>query len=183
MMAIPRLGSSVRTVAPVVLSVGLLAGCGASGAKEPNADQIGHTLLNQVYKLLEVTAATDIKITDALFDKYVQCANDKVKLTYGVSGKPISYAATSYISRIQTKTTATPKQIVDDLVQYLPQLGSFTVAERAADGGTVKVVGAATRTRLTLHSPAKDQLRISGETDCLRAGNLNRWPTATPKQR
>jgi hypothetical protein len=183
-MVIPRLGSSVRIAAPVVMSVALLVGCGASAPDEPNADQVGNTLLDQISKMIFATRTTNTKVTDDLFDKYVPCGNDKVKITYSISGTPTTYAATGSIpADTQTKRTATPKQIIDDLTRYAPQVGNFTVAERSADGATVKLVDAPTRTRLTLRVPAKDLLVVSGETDCLRAGNLNRWPTGTPSRR
>jgi hypothetical protein len=38
----------------------------------------------------------------------------------------------------------------------------------------VKLVNTATRTRLSLHSAGPDELTISGETDCLKPGNLGR---------
>jgi hypothetical protein len=184
MMAIPRLGSSVGITVAVVMSVTLLAGCGASAPKEPNADQVANMLQDQISKMIVATTTTDTKVTDDLFDKYVSCGNDKVKITYSVSGKPTTYAATgSMVAKTETKRSATPKQIIDDLMRFSPEVGNFTVAEHSADGATVKLVDAATRTRLTLHSPAKDRLVVSGETNCLRAGNLNRWPTATPSER
>jgi hypothetical protein len=181
MMASPRLGSSVRIAAPVVMSVTLLAGCGGSAAPaEPNADQVANMLLDQISKMTRATT-TNNKVTDDLFDSYVSCGNGKVKITYSVSGTPTTYAVTgSMVANTKTKRTATPKQIIDDLTRFAPEVGNFTVAERSADGATVKLVDAPTRTRLTLHSPAKDRLVVSGETDCLRAGNLNRWPKATP---
>jgi hypothetical protein len=68
-------------------------------------------------------------------------------------------------------------------MRFSPEVGNFTVAAHSADGATVKLVDTATRTRLTLYSPTMDRLVISGETNCLRAGNLNRWPSATPSER
>jgi hypothetical protein len=180
-MVIPRLGSSVRIAAPVAMSVILLAGCGASAPKEPNADQVANMMLDQISKMIVATVTTNTNVTDDLFDRYVSCGNGKVKITYSVSGTPTTFAATgSMVANTGTKRTATPKQIIDDLTRFAPEVGNFTVAARSVDGATVKLVDAPTRTRLTLHSPAKDRLVVSGETDCLRAGNLNRWPTATP---
>jgi hypothetical protein len=181
MMAIPQL---VRFAAPVALSV-LLVGCGSSTPAAPDVDQVGHAMQTQVYKLLYATWTTNSKVTDALHDKYISCGNGKVKLTYAVSGTVTSFAATGpYVRRTETKTNAktktktsanakppaTPKQIIDDLVRYLPELGTFTVTERAADGATVKLVNANTYTRMVLHSPARDTLSIFAETDCLKAG-------------
>ncbi|HZB29516.1 MAG TPA: hypothetical protein VE465_05050 [Streptosporangiaceae bacterium] len=183
-MAIARLGSLARVAAPVVMPVVLLAGCGASAPDEPNADQVGSVLLDQISKVTFATRTIDTKVTDDLFDKYVPCADGKVKITYSISGKPTTYAATGSVpANTETRRTATPKQIIDDLTRYVPEVGNFTVAERSADGATVKLVDAPTRTRLTLHAPATDRLVVSGETDCLRPGNLNRWPTgpSTPR--
>jgi predicted small lipoprotein YifL len=183
-MATPRLGSSAGITLPVMMAVTLLAGCGGSGPKEPNADQVANMLQDQISKLMSATVTLDTKVTDDLFDKYVACGNGKVKITYSVSGTPTIYAASgSMVANTKTKRTATPKQIIDDLTRYSPQVGNFTVAERAADGATVKLVDAATRTRLTLHAPAKNRLVVSGETDCLRPGNLNRWPSPTSTAR
>jgi hypothetical protein len=185
MMAIPRLGSSVGVTVSVAVSVGasaaLLVGCGRSEPDTPNADQVANMLLDQISKVTTATTTTHTKVTDDLFDSYVRCGDGKVKITYSVSGTPTTYAATNMtVTSSETKRTATPKQIIDDLVRYVPEVGSFTVSERSADGATVKLRNAETRTRLMLHSPAKNRLVVSGETDCLRAGNLNRWPTATP---
>jgi hypothetical protein len=181
MMAFPRLVIPVAVSA--ALSAALLGGCGGSARKEPNADQVGNMLQDQISKMITATTLTDTKVTDDLFDRYVSCGNGKVKITYSVSGKPTTYAATgSMVASAETKRAATPKQIVDDLMRFSPQVGDFKVTERAADGATVKLADATTRTRLTLYSPAKDRLVVSGETDCLRAGNLNRWPSPTPRR-
>lgn len=186
-MAFPRLGSSVRVAAPFVLPfvlpVALLAaGCGAETHKEPNADQVGNMLLDQISKMIVATSTTDNKVTDDLFDKYVSCGNGKVKITYSVSGRPTTYAMGTVVANTSVKRTATPKQIIDDLTRFAPQVGDFVV-RRSADGATVRLVDAKTHTKLTLYSPAKDRLVVSGETDCLRPGNLNRWPSATPRAR
>jgi predicted small lipoprotein YifL len=181
MMAFPRLGSSVGIAVPVVMSVALLAGCGSSGPSEPNADQVANMLLDQISKMIVATTVTNTKVTDDLFDRYVSCGNGKVKITYSVSGTPTTYATSAAVANTEIKRTATPKQIIDDLMRFAPQVGDFTVTARAADGATVKLVDASTRTRLTLNSPGNNRLVVSGETYCLRAGNLNRWPSSTPK--
>jgi hypothetical protein len=172
-MPISHLGPLVRVVAaaPVAMSL-VLAGCGKSEPPAPNVDQIGHTMQTQVYKLLFATSTTNPQITDALFDKYTSCGNGTVKLTYAVSGKATTFATGSAISRNETKTHATPTQVIDDLVRFMPELGTFKIVARADQGTTVKLVNAATHTRLTLHSPGRDMLQISSETDCLKAGNL-----------
>jgi len=150
----------------------LLAGCGKDASPIPTADQAGHSLQDQVYKLLFVTDVQDSQITDAAFDKYVPCGGGKVKVTYAVAGKPTRFATIggSAVSRVETKKTATPSQIIDDLVRFLPEVGTFSITERRSADATVKLVNAKTYTRLTLHSPGPDRLMISGETDCLRKG-------------
>src|SRR4051812_11888599 len=114
MMTFPRLGSSVRVAAPVVVSAALLAGCGAADPKEPNADQVANMMLDQISKLITATTVTDTKVTDDLFDSYVSCGNDKVKITYSVSGTPTTYASASFMAvNAETKRKVTPKQIID----------------------------------------------------------------------
>ncbi|HEU5158229.1 MAG TPA: hypothetical protein VFU43_14620 [Streptosporangiaceae bacterium] len=169
-MAISHLGPLVRVTAPVAMVV-LLAGCGKSdSAAAPDVDQVGHTLLNQVYKMLYATDSADSKVTDALNDKYVPCGDGKVRLTYAVTARTTSFATnTVAFTNPKAKKTATPQRIIDDLLAFLPEVGTFKVVERADNGTTAKLVNAETFTRLTLHSPATDQLMISGETDCLKA--------------
>jgi hypothetical protein len=174
-MPTPHVGPLVGVIAvPVVLSA-MLAGCGKPQQPAPNVDQVARTLQNQVYKLLEATWTTDPRITDPLFDAYVPCENGKVKVTYAVSGKRTAFAAQPVISKDATKAPpAGPSQIIDDLTRFLPQVGTFSILERADQGATLRLVNATTRTWLTLHSPGPDRLAISGETDCLKAGNLGR---------
>jgi hypothetical protein len=171
-MAIPHLGPFVRVTAPIVMTV-LLVGCGDSGSSTPDVDQVGHAMQTQILKLQLATTVTDSRVTDELFDKYVPCGNGKVKVTYAVTGRPTTYATGSSNSKLETRKTAMPKQIIDDLVGYLPELGTFTVAERTPDGSTVKLVNAETHTRLTLSSPGRDRLTLYGETDCLKRGPSN----------
>jgi hypothetical protein len=169
-MPIFRLRKPVCVAAAVVLPI-LLFGCGKSKPTGPDAAQAGDDLGSQFYKFLFVTTTTDVKVTDPLYDKFVPCQNGLVKITYAVSGKATTLYGSS-VSRIETKTAAKPREIIDDLVRYLPQVGTFTVAHRPGDNATVDLVNAATHTRLTLHSPGPNRLAISGETDCLRAGKL-----------
>jgi hypothetical protein len=174
-MPIPRVGPLAGvTVAPVVTSI-LLAGCGTSARPAPNVDQVAHTMQNQVYKLLEATWTADPRITDPLFDAYVPCGNGKVMVTYAVTGKRTVFAARPVVSGGAARARpATPSQIIDDLVRFLPEVGTFSVVGRTDHGATVQVVNTSTRIRLTLHSPGPDRLTISGQTDCLKPGNLGR---------
>jgi hypothetical protein len=165
-----RLRMPVYVAAAVVLPI-LLFGCGKSKPTGPDAAQAGDDLGSQVYKFLFVTTTIDVKVSDALYDKYVPCQNGLVKLTYAVSGKATS-AYGSSVSRTETKKAAKPREIIDDLVRYLPQVGTFSVAHRPGDNATVDLVNTVTHTRLTLHSSGPNRLAISGETDCLRAGKL-----------
>jgi hypothetical protein len=173
-MPIPHFGPLPRAVAGSAVMAALLAGCAKSVPSTPNVDQVAHTLQTQVYKLLDATWTTGPRITDALFDKYVPCGDGKVKVTYAVAGKPVTFATRSIVSTNAAKRPAAPTQIIDDLVRYIPQIGSFSIEKRADHGTTVKLVSTGTRTRLTLHSPGPGRLVISGETDCLTPGNLGR---------
>lgn len=173
-MPIPHVGPLVGVIAGPVVASALLAGCGASPRPAPNVDQVAHTLQNQVYKVLEATWTEDPRITDPLFDAYVPCGHGKVRVTYAVSGKRSVFAAHPVISTNANKTPATPSQIIDDLVRFIPQVGTFSIVGRSDQGATVQLVNTSTRTRMTLHSPGPDRLTISGQTDCLKPGNLGR---------
>jgi hypothetical protein len=165
-MSIPRLGPSARCTVLIATSI-LVAGCGQPRPLGPTVDQAGHDLSTQFYKLLFATPTEDIKVTDPLFDKYLPCGPGKVKLTYTVSGK-----RTPFAPPVETvgSSPATPGDVIDELVRRLPEVGTFTIAERDGQNDSVQVVNAKTHTRLTLRSPGKDELVISGETDCLRRG-------------
>lgn len=173
-MPIPHLGPPVRVGVVFIAVAALLAGCGKSEPPAPNVDQVAHTMQTQVYKLLEATWTTSIQVTDPLFDKYVPCDNGRVKVTYTVTGKPITFATGTIVATSAAKKPVASSRIIADLVRYLPELGTFSIVERADQGTTVKAVNAATRTRLTLRSPGPDRLVITGETDCLAPGNLGR---------
>jgi hypothetical protein len=166
-----RLRTPVCVAAAVVLPI-LLFGCGESKPTGPDAAQAGDDLGSQVYKFLFVTTTTDVKVTDPLYDKFVPCQNGLVKITYAVSGKANRFATGSFVTRNETKKSAKPREIIDDLVRYMPQVGTFAVVQHPGDNATVDLVNTATHTRLKLHSSGPNRLAINGETDCLRAGKL-----------
>jgi hypothetical protein len=165
-MPVPQLGRAVSAGAAAVLAF-LLVGCGNDTPAGPRADQAGMTLQNQVYKILIVTTVIHPQVTDPLFDKYIPCGDGRVKLNYAVAGTATTFATkTSLATRAETKATAAPREIIDDLVRYLPNLGTFSVTRN--DAATARLASAQANTRLTLHSPGPNKLTITGETNCLR---------------
>ena len=167
-MPVSQLGRVVLVGAAAVMSV-LLVGCGNDKPAGPRADQAGMILQNQVYKILIVTTVINPRVTDPLFDKYIPCGNDKARLTYSVAGTATTFATnTTVVTRSETKTTAKPREIIDDLVRYLPNLGTFSVTRNG--DATARLVSTQSPTRLTLHSPGPNKLTITGETNCLRVG-------------
>jgi hypothetical protein len=168
-MPIPRLGQVAIVGAAAIMSL-LLVGCGDDQPSGPRADQAGRNLAVQVYKILLAATVIDTKITDPLDDNYVPCGDDKVKVTYAVNGTATSFATIEpHVTRTETKKVATPRQIIDDLVSYMPQVGTFSVT-RSGDA-TAQLVSRDTFTRLTLHSPGPNKLAVTGETSCLRGGD------------
>jgi hypothetical protein len=171
-MPILHLGPLARVAALAVAPI-LLAGCGQSTPPGQTVDDAGHLLKVQTYKFLFATTAADVKATDELYDKYIPCGNNLFKLTYAVAGRPASNAATGSAKiRSASDKAVTPSEIIDDLVDFVPQVGTFNVAERRSGDPTVKLVNAQTKTHLTLHSPAPNRLMITGETDCLRKAKV-----------
>jgi hypothetical protein len=169
-MLVPRFGRLVVLAGASAIGSIMLVGCGDDGPVVPRADQAGHTLKVQVYKMFIATTMIDVKVTDPAFDKYVPCGDDKVKLTYAVTGKPTTFAAAgSFVTRTETKEKAAPRAIIDDLLKYMPQVGTFAVTR--SDDATARLVSSTTYTRMTVHSSGPNQLTIAGETDCLGGGN------------
>jgi hypothetical protein len=169
-MAFPHLSPLARVATLTVIPF-LLAGCGGGEGNArtipPGVADAGHNLDVQVYKFLFATTAADVQVTDALRDKDVPCANGTVKRTYAVAFRTASRATTgSGTIKSASDKKASPKEVIDDLIDFVPQVGTFTVTRSGDD--TLKLVNAKMHTRLTLHSPAPDRLVISGETDCLR---------------
>jgi hypothetical protein len=163
----PRTGRLVLAGTSAIMST-LLVGCGSNSPPIPRADQAAHTMQVQVYKILVAASMINVKITDPAFDRYVTCGNGKAKLTYAVAGTPITYAAArSIATRTVTKEKAAPRDIITDLVKYLPEVGVFSVTR--SDNATAQALSPKTHTRLTLHSPGPNRLTIAGETDCLRS--------------
>lgn len=164
-MSIPR-----RRTALIAMSI-LMAGCGRPRPLGPTVDQAGHDLSTQFYKLLFAASAEDVKVTDPLLDTYISCGAGKAKLTYAVTGKRTPFAPSA---ETVGSSPATPGDVVGELLRRLPEVGTFTIAARAERNDSVQVVNAKTHTRLTLQSPGKGELVISGETDCLRRGTTHR---------
>ncbi|MFC4116204.1 hypothetical protein [Nonomuraea zeae] len=133
-----------------------LTGCVASTAPEvPTAAQAGETLKDHITRTLTKAQAKDVEVTDA-GGKDIPCGDGKVKRTYAATGKESIGSPDSDILTLS-------------LIGALDTVAEYDLTARNASDTSQEAVNKDLHLRIVLSSPARGQMLVKGETECLPA--------------
>ncbi|GAA3600743.1 hypothetical protein GCM10022419_101140 [Nonomuraea rosea] len=151
-MAIP----AWRTYAVSLIALFTLTGCGGPAAPQvPTAAEAGETLKDHITRTLTGAQAKDVEVTDA-GGKDVPCGDGKVKRTYAATGKESIGSPDSGILTLS-------------LIGALDKVAEYDLTAANASDTQQEVVNKDLHLRLVLASPARGQMLVKGETECLPA--------------
>jgi hypothetical protein len=135
-----------------------LAACGS----EPTAAEAGETLKTHITKLMEVAAASDVKVTDP-GGRDIPCGDGRAKRTYAVIGR-------------DGEPETDPDSLNTRLVGALDRVAHYDITGQLLPGDItdqrpgptyVRLANDRTKTVLIVESPGAGQYGIRGETECL----------------